>query len=434
MSNQLLKTDLFDVPFMQQNWAEYSAPVAAIHHHLETTEEELVGWLHSPLQNQDELLCAIHRVADEIKTHADVLVVIGVGGSFLGAKAIQEALTPYFGTPQNGLEIVYVGQNMSGTYVNQLIASLTHRDVYVNVISKSGATMEPALAFRALRNYMHKRYGSDASQRIVVTTDNQRGLLKTIAEYAGYRQFTIPSNVGGRYSVLTAVGLLPLAVAGVEIEQLLNGAKSAATALKEESLEKNEAYRYAVMRHLLYKQGYQIELLATLEPNLAHLQAWWTQLFAESEGKCKQGLYPSHAQFPADLHSIGQFIQEGNPILFETVLHVTTMQVDYIIPYDMKNEDGLNYLAGQSLHELATISKQGIVAAHQEANVPIIQLELAKLDAYHIGYLVYFFMKACAMSACLLHVNPFDQPGVEAYKSKIQALLREKFMYQELLI
>ena len=431
VSTPILQTGILNESTLNINWFEYRNKVSTIHYYLEEMGTDLIGWLNSPLENNVLLLNRIHEIANEIKLCADVLVVIGVGGSFLGARAIQEALTPYFGQQQNGIEVVYVGHNMSGAYIQQLLKSLDKKEVYINVISKSGTTLEPALAFRVLRNYMEKRYGTDVKNRIIVTTDAQNGLLKKIADTSGFRQFVIPENIGGRYSVLTPVGLLPIAVAGIDITQLLEGAKKAALLLKEESLEKNEAYRYAVIRHALYKRGFQIELLASFEPGLSEFHEWWKQLFGESEGKDKKGLYPSGVIYSTDLHSVGQFIQQGNPILFETVLHFKEISTDCVIPYDLHNNDELNYLSNRSFNELNAISKEGVIAAHAEGGIPVVQLELEKLDAYHLGYLIYFFMKSCAMSAFLLEVNPFDQPGVEAYKSKMQELIQEDVIYKE---
>ncbi|MEK4629452.1 glucose-6-phosphate isomerase [Solibacillus sp. FSL R7-0682] len=421
---QLLQTGILNESLIQIEWSDYTKSVAAIHHHLEKSNSEMTGWLNSPLENNVELVNSIQQTAYKIKMLADVLVVIGVGGSFLGAKAIQDALTPYFGDCANGIEVVYVGQNMSGAYIRQLLNSLEHKEVFVNVISKSGTTMEPALAFRVLRQYMENRYGNEAHDRIIVTTDAEKGLLKHVAEKSGYTQFVIPSNIGGRYSVLTPAGLLPIAVAGVDIDKLLAGAKKAATVLKNEKLEQNEAYRYAVIRQELYKNGYQIELLASFEPGLAKLHEWWKQLFGESEGKGKRGLFPASVSYSTDLHAIGQFIQDGSPIVFETLLHFKEIPFDYQVPFDERNDDQLNYIANYSFNEINAISKQGTAMAHAEGGVPIIQLELERLDAYHLGYLIYFFMKACAMSASLLQVNPFDQPGVEAYKKKMLQLLQ----------
>jgi len=423
VSTQYLQTKLLNEELCKLDISKYTTAVAEIHRHLETTKDEPSGWIHAPLEDNSELIQSILEVASEVKLNADVLVVVGIGGSYLGAKAIQDALTPYFGTHENGIEVIYAGQNLSGAYIHQLINSLKEKRVYVNVISKSGSTMEPALAFRVLRQYMEERYGDEAVQRIIVTTDPEKGLLNHMAEKHNYRTFDIPSNIGGRYSVLTPVGLLPIAVAGVDIVELMQGAKQAALDLKEESLENNEAYRYAAIRHELYNQGYKVEMLVSFEPGLANFHEWWKQLFGESEGKEQKGLLPVAANFSTDLHSIGQFIQEGSPILFETLLHFENITDDYLVPLDYRNEDLLNYLNNGSFNEINSISKQGTAIAHAEGGVPVVQLMLKQLDAYHIGYLIYFFMKACAMSAYLIEVNPFDQPGVEAYKKKIKELL-----------
>lgn len=424
MFAEIVKTTLLNCSLDDNYLVQYKDRVKNIHNAL--PHYPLTGWIESPLQNQEGLLTSIERVANEIRACADVLVVVGVGGSFLGARAIQEALMPYFGLAKGGIEVVYVGLNMSGAYIKELLTYLDTKQVYVNVISKSGGTMEPALAFRVMRLYMEERYGEKVTERIIVTTDADKGILKGIADKAGYRQFVIPTDVGGRYSVLTPVGLLPVAVAGVDIRALMDGARYAATELAEEDLGHNDAYKYAVMRHMLYEQGYTIELLASFEPGLNKFHEWWKQLFGESEGKEHKGLYPSTVNFSTDLHAIGQFIQEGSRVMFETLLHFHEIEGDLTVPFDARNEDGLNYLSTRTFNEINAISKQGTALAHAEGQVPVIQLELPKLDAYHLGYLIYFFMKACAMSACLLEVNPFDQPGVEAYKRKMLELLKEE--------
>lgn len=426
MQIQLLKTNIVNYDLTNIDWQQYTKKVEVLHDYLHTTENIATGWLHSPLDDQSALFARIHEVATEIKLKADVLVVVGIGGSYLGARAVQNALSPHFAERKSGIEVVYVGQNMSGSYVQGLIDYLKDKRVYVNVISKSGGTMEPALAFRVFRQYMEDKYGIEAKHRIIVTTDSETGLLREMANTSGYRQFEIPSNVGGRYSVLTPVGLLPLAVAGIDIHELMHGAKAAATEFAVSHLEDNEAYRYAVLRHALHTKGYKVELLASFEPALKRFHEWWMQLFGESEGKEGKGLYPTTANFSTDLHSIGQFIQEGSPILFETLLHFKQIDVDYKVPFDARDEDRLNYLAGRTFNEINAISKQGTALAHAEGGVPVIQLELEKLDEYHLGYLIYFFMKACAMGALLLEVNPFDQPGVEAYKKKMMELLQQK--------
>lgn len=424
MTTHSVQTNLLNCSLEKHNIESYSERVMNIHNKLENSTY-MTGWIDYPLGAHEELFREIEQVKNEICKNADVLVVIGIGGSFLGARAVQEALTPYFGTHEEGIEVIYVGHHMSGAYLNQLIHYLDDKELYINVISKSGGTMETALAFRVLRQYIEERYGDDAVHRIIVTTDPKTGILKATAEAAGYRQFAIPSDIGGRYSVLTPVGLLPIAVAGVDIREYMNGAKKAAIELKEPDLSKNNAYQYAVIRNILYNEGYAVELLASFEPSLKKFHEWWMQLFGESEGKERRGLFPTCVTFSTDLHAIGQFIQEGSPILFETLLHFHEIETDYTVPFDERNEDGLNYLAGRSFNEINALSKQGTALAHAEGGVPVIQLEMAKLDAFNIGYLIYFFMKACAMSAMLIEVNPFDQPGVEAYKKKMLELLKE---------
>lgn len=372
-----------------------------------------------------EELFSIQHVANEIKERADVLVVVGVGGSFLGARAVIDALTPYFRS-LNGVEIIYAGQNMSGAYLKQLLTFLDAKDVYVNVISKSGSTMEPALAFRVLKQYMEERYGAEAGQRIIVTTDAEKGILKQIAQEQGYRQFIVPADVGGRYSVFTAVGLIPMAVAGVDIHDFVHGGKQAEEDFSHTDVNHNAAYQYALARYEMYRRGYHVELLASFEPRLNKLHEWWKQLFGESEGKEHKGLYPSTVNYSTDLHAIGQFIQEGSRIMFETLIHFDRIEEDVCIPYCPDDIDGLNYLAGRSMNDINATSKDGVALAHEEGGVPVIKMQLPTLDAYHVGCLMMFFMKACVMSADLINVNPFDQPGVEAYKQKMLKLLKQK--------
>lgn len=369
-------------------------------------------------------LLQINKVAAEIRQQASILLVIGVGGSFLGARAVIDALTPYFRT-NNDVEIVYAGHNMSGTYLKQLLTYLDTKEVYVNVISKSGSTMEPALAFRIVKDYMEHRYGFEAQQRIIVTTDAEKGILKEIAVLEGYRQFVVPHNVGGRYSVFTPVGLLPIAVAGIDIKQFVKGAEVAEKDFSNTDIEQNVAAQYAMARFELYQNGYSVELLASFEPRLNKLHEWWKQLFGESEGKEHKGLYPSTVNYSTDLHAIGQFIQEGSRIMFETLIHFDEIEEDIEVPFVASDLDRLNYLAGRTLNQINATSKDGVALAHEEGGVPVIKLELSKLDAYHVGYLMMFFMKACVISASYLEVNPFDQPGVEAYKKKMVELLRK---------
>ncbi|OXS77056.1 glucose-6-phosphate isomerase [Lysinibacillus sp. KCTC 33748] len=374
---------------------------------------------YNPVTMQE--LFTIQNVANQINSKAQIFLVIGVGGSFLGARAVIDALTPYFQT-NNSVEILYAGNNMSGAYLKQLLSYLDTKDVYVNVISKSGSTMEPALAFRVVKKYMERRYSKETRKRIIVTTDSEKGILRKITLEEGYRQFIVPTEVGGRYSVFTPVGLLPIAVAGIDIEAFVRGGRQAELDFSSDS---NSAVDYAYNRYALYKQGYSVELLASFEPRLNKLHEWWKQLFGESEGKENKGLYPSTVNYSTDLHAIGQFIQEGSRIMFETLIHFDNIEEDIEIPFAAENIDGLNYLAGRSMNDINATSKDGVALAHEEGGVPVIRIELPKLDAYHVGYLMMFFMKACVISANLLEVNPFDQPGVEAYKKKMLELLKE---------
>lgn len=405
----------------------FSEKVLATHNHMlnaTSSKSKLLGWHDYPLNDHRELLSRMNELAMEVKLQANLFIVIGVGGSFLGARAVQEALTPYFGVHENGVEVLYAGQNMSGPYLKQLLFYMDTREVYVNVISKSGTTMEPALAFRVMEEYMIARYGEESRTRIIVTTDTAKGALRQTATQKGYRTFSIEDTIGGRYSVLTAVGLFPLAVAGMDVTALLEGARQAGIELHSPSLDDNDAYRYAVIRHILHKKGFDVELLASYEPGLASFHEWWKQLFGESEGKEQKGIFPSSVIFSTDLHAIGQYIQEGRRIIFETLIHFNELECDLEVPYLTEDTDQLNYLAGRTFNEINHLSKEGTALAHHEGGVPIIQMELARLDEYHMGYLIYFFMKACAMSAYLLEVDPFDQPGVDAYKQKMLDLLK----------
>ena len=422
----------FDDSFscIEVNWSVYEPIVLWIHYNLETKFKQSTGWVRNPLCENEQLLPKIGQMANEIKVNADVLVVIGVGGSYLGARAIQSALTPYIGVHKNGIEVIYVGHNLSGAYVSQILKSIANKRMYLLVISKSGTTLETAIAFRVFRQWMQQTYGETYNERIIITTDEKRNSLMSIAEKNYYRYLTIPTTIGGRYSIFTAAGLLPLAVAGVDIQLLLEGAGDASIRLNESSIFHNEAYRYAVIRNELLSKGYQVELLASFEPCLTDLHEWWKQLFGESEGKEFKGLFPSAASYSTDLHSIGQFIQEGSPILFETILHFNQIEDNCLIPINEEDDDGLNYLTKRSFNEINKLTKDGVIAAHKEANIPVLQLQLERLDAYHIGYLFYFFMKACAISACLLNVNPFNQPGVENYKTKTAELLRKDTLYK----
>ncbi len=403
----------------------YQEKVDCIHYQLHNPmadTEKYLGWIDYTDKVDTKMIDEIALIANEIQELADVLVVIGIGGSFLGAKAIQDALGSYFPVPGE-VEVIYAGNQLSSTYLEQLLKYIQNKEVYLNVISKSGTTTEPAITFRALREFMENKYGNDARTKIIVTTDEEVGALRALSIKEDYRSFFIPKDIGGRFSVLTPVGLLPIAVAGSDIRSLLRGASQAFLDLSESDLAKNNSYKYAVIRHQLFKQGFLVEILATFEPCMKYFQEWWKQLFAESEGKGNSGIFPSSVIYPTDLHSIGQYVQEGSRILFETILHIEETSTDIKIPFDKKNIDNLNYLTNKTLNDINLISKNSIMQAHFSGKVPIIDMKIKKLDEYHLGYLLYFFMKSCAMSAYLRNVNPFNQPGVEVYKNHMSCLL-----------
>ncbi|MFC0301027.1 glucose-6-phosphate isomerase [Virgibacillus soli] len=429
------------LPFLKEHEIHYYDAFVNIAHeaiHQKTGQgNDFLGWVNLPQTYDKEELSRIQSCAQKIKEDTDVLLVIGIGGSYLGARAAIEMLTHSF---QNILtkekrqapQIIFVGNHMSSTYIHDLFDVLENKDVSINVISKSGTTTEPAIAFRIFKKFLEDKYGKEeASKRIYATTDKEKGALKTVAEQEGYETFVIPDDVGGRYSVLTAVGLLPIAVSGINVEEMLKGAAQAMTDLSEPALSKNIAYQYAVVRHVLYQKGKTIEMLVNYEPHLQYFGEWWKQLFGESEGKDHKGIFPASANFSTDLHSLGQYIQEGRRDLFETVLHVRASRHDIVLEEDEKDLDGLNYLAGKSIHDINDKAFQGTLLAHTDGNVPNLIISIPKLDAFTFGYLVYFFEKACAMSGYLLGVNPFDQPGVEAYKKNMFALLGKPGFEQE---
>lgn len=384
---------------------------------------EYLGWLDYPIQYDEHDLAYTLEVAKEIKENAQLLIVIGIGGSYLGTRAIQDALQPYFHTSSDTPKVIFAGQNLSGRYMKQLLHYIEDKEVYINVISKSGTTTEPAIAFRILRQQLEKKYGQDAHKHIIVTTDQEKGVLRQLAEKNHYRTFNIPNDIGGRYSVFTPVGLLPLAAQGIDIKSFLQGAKEAAEKLVGNNLVENPAYEYAAIRQLLLLKGYQIEILASFEPALSHLQGWWQQLFGESEGKQHNGLFPVALSFSTDLHSLGQYIQQGKRTIFETFLSFRHVDEDCQVPYSDDNTDQLNFLCDKSLNTINSIASVGTTNAHEAGGIPVLSIEIGRLDEYHLGYMMYFFMKACAMSAYLQGVNPFDQPGVEAYKQEMVRLL-----------
>ncbi len=389
---------------------------------------DFLGWVDLPVNYDKEEFQRIERAAAKIRKDSDVLVVIGIGGSYLGARAAIETLTDTFYAQKGreerqGPQIIFLGHHISGTYTADLLDHLDGKDVSVNVISKSGTTTEPAIAFRILRRWMEEKYGVEAKDRIFVTTDAQRGALKTLADEQAYETFVIPDDVGGRYSVLTAVGLLPIAAAGIAIKEMMEGAQAAREWYSSDRLADNAAYQYAVVRNLLYRKGKSVEILVNHEPQLHYFAEWWKQLFGESEGKDNKGLYPAAVDFSTDLHSMGQFIQEGARVLFETVLQVEAPRRDVVIEPDEQNLDGLNFIAERTMDFVNKQAFAGTVLAHTDGGVPNLVVTVPRLDPFYFGALVYFFELACAISGYLLGVNPFDQPGVEAYKKNMFALL-----------
>ena len=383
---------------------------------------DFLGWLNLPLDYDKEEFDRILAAAERIKKQAEVLLVIGIGGSYLGAKSAIEMLKKYFGN--QGVEIIFVGHQISGTYVNELIDYLKDKEFAINVISKSGTTTEPAIAFRIFKELIEARYGVEESKnRIYATTDKARGALKGLATAMGYETFIVPDNVGGRYSVLTPVGLLPIAVSGVDIKQMMAGAQLAHQECNVIDLDNNLAMQYALVRNALYRNGKVIEILVNYEQNLTYFAEWWKQLYGESEGKDGKGIYVASASFSTDLHSLGQMIQDGERNIFETVLQVTTPVSEQVIPFDEANLDGLNFLAGKTMDYVNKQAFLGTLLAHVDGGVPNIVLEFPEISAFAYGYLAYFFEFACGVSAYTLGINPFNQPGVEAYKKNMFALL-----------
>jgi glucose-6-phosphate isomerase len=381
-------------------------------------KSDFLGWVDLPINFDKEEFARIKIAAEKIRNDSQLLVVIGIGGSYLGSKAVIEALGG-----DKKVEILFAGNNLSSKYLNDILEKIEGKEVSLNVISKSGTTTEPALAFRILREWMEKKYGEKANERIYATTDKEKGVLKKLATEKGYETFVVPDDVGGRYSVLTAVGLLPIAVSGISVDEMMNGAIEARENCKNENLEENECYQYAVYRNILLAQGKQIEILVNYEPCLHYVSEWWKQLFGESEGKDKKGIFPAAVDFTTDLHSMGQFIQDGNRILFETVLSIEEDKEKMVIKEETENSDGLNFLSGKTFDEVNKKAMEGTILAHMDGGVPNLIIRLPKLDAFNLGYLMYFWEKACGISGYLLGVNPFDQPGVEAYKKNMFALL-----------
>ena len=416
-------------PFVHEGELQAILPqVEAAHrtiHEKSGPGNDFLGWLDLPVNYDREEFDRILKAAQKIRSHSQVLVVIGIGGSYLGARAAIELLhSQLYNNLGDGPQIYFAGNSISPTYLNQVIRLCEGKDFTINVISKSGTTTEPALAFRIFRDLAIKKYGREgAKERIFCTTDKVKGTLKQLADEEGYETFVIPDDVGGRYSVLTAVGLLPIAVSGSDIAKLMEGAARAREDLSVCDLDKNDCYRYAALRNILYRKGKAIEILVSYEPAFSMMAEWYKQLFGESEGKDNKGIYPSSAIFSTDLHSMGQFIQEGSRILFETVVDIAAPQQDLYIQPDPNNFDGLNFLSNQNMSVVNRKAMQGTILAHTEGGVPNMVLQLPAINEEELGYLIYFFEKACALSGYLLAVNPFNQPGVESYKKNMFALL-----------
>ncbi|MBK5461521.1 MULTISPECIES: glucose-6-phosphate isomerase [unclassified Peribacillus] len=421
------------LPFFGKHEMTYLQDAVKVAHHSlhEQTGagNEYLGWIDLPANYDKEEFSRIKKAAAKIKDDSDVLLVIGIGGSYLGARAAIEMLQHSFynllhSDKRNTPQIIFVGNNISSTYMQDVMDLLADKDFSINVISKSGTTTEPALAFRIFRKLLEQKYGvEEAKGRIYATTDKEKGALKTVATEEGFQTFVIPDDVGGRYSVLTAVGLLPIAVSGADIDQIMEGAEHARVDFSSSELADNQAYQYAVVRNVLYNKGKTIEMLINYEPGLQYFSEWWKQLFGESEGKDQKGIFPASANFSTDLHSLGQYVQEGRRDLFETVIKVEKARHEILIEEADNDLDGLNYLAGETVQFVNNKAFEGTLLAHTDGGVPNLILSVPQLDAYTFGYLVYFFEKACAMSGYLLGVNPFDQPGVEAYKVNMFALL-----------
>jgi glucose-6-phosphate isomerase len=389
---------------------------------------DFLGWHDLPRRYDRAEFRRVQKTAAQIRKTADVFIVIGIGGSYLGAKAAIEMLSHHFynnlsADKRQGPEIYFAGTNISGPYLQHLIELIGEREVALNVISKSGTTTEPALAFRVFRRLLEQKYGREgARKRIFATTDISRGALKTLADQEGYQTFVVPDDVGGRFSVLTAVGLLPIAVAGIDINELMAGAAEAMADLQA-PYNANPASQYAAMRNILYRKGKTIELLLNYEPSLHYVAEWWKQLFGESEGKDGKGIFTASADLTSDLHSLGQYMQDGRRDLFETTLEIETPACDIVLENDADNLDGLNYLTGKTFDFVNKKAAEGTVEAHVQGGVPNLKISIPSATAFHLGYLFYFFEKACAVSGYLLGVNPFDQPGVEAYKKNMFRLL-----------
>ena len=424
-------TDAYVKPFISdKEIADISGEILAAQKSLLAKDGEgndFLGWITLPDDYDKEEFARIKKAAEKIKNSCDIFIAIGIGGSYLGARAVVEFLKSplYNNLKKDTPDVYFSGCNISAQSLNELLALCEGKDVCINVISKSGTTTEPAVAFRVFREMLEKKYGKDgARERIFVTTDKAKGTLKKFSDEAGYETFVVPDAVGGRFSVLTAVGLLPIAVSGVDIDMLMKGASDAAARYTTiADVNENEALKYAALRNILYRQGKATEILVSYEPYAAMFNEWWKQLYGESEGKDGKGLFPASVIFSTDLHSLGQFIQDGSRSVFETIVSVKEADSKLAVPFDEANVDGLNFLAGTDLNEINKVAMQGTILAHIDGGAPNILVEIEEKNEYNLGYLLYFFEFACGVSGYVLGVNPFNQPGVEAYKKNMFALL-----------
>lgn len=411
--------------FLKEDVKAYQDLVRAIDEALQNGTckgNDFIGWLNWANNYDKDEFSRIKEVAAKVRENTEVFVVCGIGGSYLGARAAIEMMNGLYGDKKP--EIIYMGNTFSSTYISQVMNYIKDKEVTVNVISKSGTTTETALAFRILKQFMEEKYGEDAKNRIIATTDKARGTLKALADKEGYETFVIPDDIGGRFSVITPVGLLPIAVAGIDIDALMKGLHDGMGEYGDADLEKNAAYRYAVARRILQNQGYDVELLVNYEPQMQMVAEWWKQLFGESEGKDGKGILPDSVCFSTDLHSLGQFVQEGKKVLFETNLYVETPMIDLTFPNDEANEDGMNYLAGKSVDWANKMAAKGTLQAHEETGgVPNILLTMPGMTSYDFGNMCMFFFKAIAMTTLMNDSNPFNQPGVEVYKKNMFKLL-----------
>jgi len=390
---------------------------------------EFLGWLDLPVNYDKEEFRRIKEAAKKIRKNSEVLLVIGIGGSYLGARAAIEMLNHSFynilnNDQRNSPAIFFMGNNISSTYMLDLLETIKDKDISINIISKSGTTTEPAIAFRIFKDLLEKKYGKEeARERIFATTDKEKGALKSLSDKEGYETFVIPDNVGGRFSVLTAVGLLPIAASGVDIDSIMKGSEKAMEDFAHDDLKKNNCYQYAAVRNILYRKEKNIEIMVNYEPSLHYFSEWWKQLYGESEGKDNKGIFPAAVDFSTDLHSMGQYIQDGRRNLFETVLNVEKPRKEIIIEKNKEDIDGLNFLAGKTMNFVNNKAFQGTLLAHSDGGVPNIIINISEMSPFNFGYMVYFFEKACAISGYILGINPFNQPGVEAYKKNMFALL-----------